>query len=77
MKTQLKSKTLTISLPAVQYDQLEVLAKKDERSKNYFIRKALDNYLEDVYFSKRVEEVLDNGITKTYSLDEMRKKYDL
>jgi len=77
MKTQLKSKTLTISLPTVQYDQLEVLAKKDERSKNYFIRKALDNYLEDVYFSKRAEEVLDNGITTTYSLDEMRKKYDL
>jgi predicted DNA-binding protein len=77
MKLQSKSKTLTISLPAVQYDQLELLAKKDERSKNYFIRKALDNYLEDVYFSKRAEEILDSGITKTYSLDEIRKKYDL
>ncbi len=77
MQLQPKSKTLTISLPIECYNQLESLAKKDERSKNYFIKKALDNYLEDIYFSKRAEKILDDGTTKTYTLDQIRKKYDL
>lgn len=74
---QLKLKTLTISLPAIQYDQLEKLAKEDERSKNYFIKKAISNFLEDIYFAKKAEKILNEGTSKTYTLDEIKKKYDL
>ena len=54
---QSKVKTLTISIPGEYYDKLEDMAKKDERSKSYFIRKAIDNYLEDIYLSEKAEKV--------------------
>lgn len=83
MKTQTKpkntstTKTFTISLSSDRYKQLEDMAKKNERSKNYFIKKALDNYLEDIYFSEKAEKIIEKGLGKTYTLAEIKKKYGL
>lgn len=72
-----KSKTFTISLPISSYNKLEEMAVKDERSKNYFVKKALDNYLEDIYFSNRAEEILSKGIGKTSTLKEIKEENGL
>lgn len=74
---QRKARTLTISIPGEYYDKLEYMAKKDDRSKNYLIRKAIDNYLEDVYLSEKAEKVLKDGICKTYSLEEIKVRHGL
>ena len=70
------TKTLTISLPANFYRGLEQAALEHDRSKNYLIKKAVENYLEDLYFSKRAEEVLARN-EPTYTLEEIAKEYGL
>ena len=52
MTTNTKSKpiikkTITVALGDELYDKLEQLAKADERSKSYFIKKAVKQYLEN------------------------------
>ena len=69
------TKTLTISIPSNFYAGLEKLALQQDRSKNYLIRKAIENYLEDLYFSKKAEEVLARN-EPTITLDEIARKYD-
>jgi predicted DNA-binding protein len=77
MKTATESpKTLTISLPANFYRGLERAALEHDRSKNYLIKKAVENYLEDLYFSKKAEEVLARN-EKTYTIEEIAKEYGL
>lgn len=77
MKTETEqTKTLTISLPANFYRGLERVAAEQDRSKNYLIKKAVENYLEDLYFSKKAEEVLARN-EPTYTLDEIAKEYGL
>ena len=71
-----QTKTLTISLPANFYRGLERIAAEQDRSKNYLIKKAVENYLEDLYFSKRAEEVLAKN-EPTYTLEEIAKEYGL
>ena len=41
-------KTITVALGDELYDKLEQLAKQDERSKSYFIKKAVKQYLENL-----------------------------
>lgn len=77
MKTPTEqTKTLTISLPANFYRGLEQAASEYDRSKNYLIRKAVENYLEDLYFSKKAEEVLSKN-EKTVTIEEVIEKYGL
>lgn len=70
------NKTLTISLPFKFYKGLEAAALEQDRSKNYLVKKAVENYLEDLYFSKKAEEVLARN-EPTYTLEEIAKKYGL
>ena len=77
MRNEIEStKTLTISLPANFYRGLERAALEHDRSKNYLIRKAVENYLEDIYFSKRADEILARN-EPTYTLGEIAKEYGL
>jgi predicted DNA-binding protein len=69
-------KTLTISLPLNFYQSLENIALEQDRSKNYLIKKAVENYLEDLYFVKKAEEILARG-ENTYTLEEIEKEYGL
>ena len=46
MKKSQQTKTLTISLPIALYKTLEIKAQKNDRSKNYLVRKALEVHLE-------------------------------
>jgi predicted DNA-binding protein len=70
------AKTLTISLPANLYRGLEQLALDNDRSKNYLMKKAAENLLEDAYFSKRAEEILARN-EPTVTLEELIEKYGL
>jgi len=46
MKKSQQTKTLTISLPIALYKTLELKAQKNDRSKNYLVRKALEVHLD-------------------------------
>ncbi len=76
MKNLEKNIITTISLPAAFYKGLERAAIDQDRSKNYLIRKAVENYLEDLFFTKRAEEVLAAN-EPTVSLEEAMEKYGL
>jgi predicted DNA-binding protein len=45
-KKSQQTKTLTISLPIALYKTLELKAQKNDRSKNYLVRKALEVHLD-------------------------------
>lgn len=75
MKTE-QIKTLTISLPLYFYQSLESIALEQDRSKNYLIKKAVENYLEDLHFTKKAEEILAKN-ESTYTLKEIAKEYGL
>jgi predicted DNA-binding protein len=54
MKNKIKStKTLTISMPMSLYEELESVASQDDRSKNYLVRKAIENLLKEFVSSKK------------------------
>ncbi len=76
MKNLDTTKTLTISLPANFYRGLEKAASDQDRSKNYLVRKAIENYLEDLFFMKKAEEILAAN-EPTVSLEEVMEKYGL
>lgn len=75
MRTE-NTKTFTISLPAHFYKGLEQAALDQDRSKNYLVRKAIENYLEDLFFLKKAEEILAAN-EPTVSLEEVMEKYGL
>lgn len=52
--------------------RLTVLAKKTHRSKSYFAREALENYIEDLEDYYLAKAVLENP-GKIYSSEEVRK----
>ena len=74
MKAQLK--TFTISVPAEFYNKLEKMSEENERSKNFFVKKALENYFEDIYLYNEAIKVLEKD-EPTYSLEEIMKEYGL
>jgi RHH-type rel operon transcriptional repressor/antitoxin RelB len=56
---------------------LERFCKKMERTKTYFINKALESYLEDLYFYERGIEALEEHERtggKTYSIEEVAQE---
>lgn len=77
LQTEKKSKTFTISLPSAYYEKLEDMSKKNERSKNFFVKKAIENYLEDLYLYQKAEEALSKGVGKGFTLEEIKAKYGL
>ena len=74
--TNKKAKTMTISLSSEEYQALDKLSIEHERSRNYLIRKAIQNYLEDLHFYQKALEVLEKD-EPNYSLREIAKKYGL
>jgi len=71
--------TITVKIPDDMAAFLEKLAKEEERSKSYYIRKAISNYLEDMadlYVAKRESAKIKKG-AKTIPLKEIMRRNGL
>jgi RHH-type rel operon transcriptional repressor/antitoxin RelB len=71
---------LALRLPPELEQRLDALAKATGRSKSFYAREAIVEYigdLEDVYLAERRLEELRAGRTDTIPLDEMMKRYGL
>ena len=71
---------LALRLPPEIEQRLEALAKATGRSKSYYAREAIIEYigdLEDIYLAEREVEEIRAGRAKTVSLDEAMKRYDV
>ena len=58
MKKSQQTKTLTISLPIALYKTLELKAQKNDRSKNYLVRKALEVHLDGTSSEKASKKTI-------------------
>lgn len=68
---------LAIRLPEDIELRLEALAKKSGRTKTYYAREAIVEYLEDLedlYEAERVARRIQQGKEKTYSLEEVMEQ---
>lgn len=68
--------TVTVKIPDDMAKFLEKLAKEEERSKSYYIRKAIASYLEDMadlYVAKK--RLAKKG--RTYTLEEIARENGL
>ncbi len=71
---------LAIRLPLEIETRLDNLAKSTGRTKTYYAREAILEYLddlEDAYMAQRRMEDIRSGKTKTIPFDEILKNYDL
>ncbi len=67
-------------LPEELNNRLVVLAERTDRSRSYYIRKALEIYLdqlEDIYLAENTLERVKRGEEPTYSLDEVERELGL
>lgn len=74
------SKQTAIRLPDETYERLQVLATRTGRTTAYYIRQALDEYLddlEDVYFAEQTLERIRSGEEKVVSLEEVERRLGL
>ena len=71
-----KNRVVTVSLGREAYKKLEELANENDRSKSYFLKKAFDNYLEDLYLYKKALLVLEKD-EPIHDLKDMAKEYGL
>jgi RHH-type transcriptional regulator, rel operon repressor / antitoxin RelB len=76
-----KEKTmLAIRLPAEIENRLDALAKATGRTKTFYVREAILEYLddlEDMYTAEKRLEEIHKGRTKTIPLEDLMKKYDV
>ena len=66
-----------IRLPDDIQTRLDVLAKRTGRTKSFYVREAIDRYLEDmedVYMADTVLQRIRNGKEKVYTQDEVGKR---
>ncbi len=71
---------LAIRLPAEIEDRLEALAKATGRTKTYYAREAILEYiddLEDVYLAEKRLEDIRAGRTKTVPLEKIMKRHGM
>lgn len=71
---------LAIRLPEEIESRLEALAKKTGRTKTYYARQAILEYmddLEDIYLAEQVARQIDTGEMKTYSLEDVERELGL
>jgi RHH-type rel operon transcriptional repressor/antitoxin RelB len=68
--------TIAIRLPEEMESKLSALAKRTKRSKSFYVREAVESYLEDVDDYYLGMEVLENP-GRIYSLEEARKACEL
>ena len=67
---------LTIRLPASTEERLSRLAKETGRTKSFYVKEALKNYLEDledIYLSDKVVDRIRKGEEDVISSEEMGK----
>ncbi len=71
--------TITVKVPDDMAKFLEKLAKEEERSKSYYIRKAIAQYLEDMADIRAAKRALaeHKKNPKTYTLEEIMRANDL
>jgi len=72
--------SLLVRLKKDQLERLENLAKETNRTKSFYVSKAIDEYLEDLEFTYLMEQrMIDvrSGKEETISYEEIKKKYDL
>jgi RHH-type rel operon transcriptional repressor/antitoxin RelB len=67
---------IAIRLPEELENKLSLLAKKTKRSKSFYVREAIESYLEDVSDYYIGMDVLENP-GRIYSLEEARKACEL
>jgi len=71
---------LAIRLPEKIERRLERLAKQTGRTKTYYAREAILQYLddlEDIYFAQKELEAIRAGRSKTIPLEEVMRRYGL
>ncbi len=71
---------LAIRLPAEIEERLEALAKATGRTKTFYAREAILEYiedLEDIYLAEKRLENIRAGRTKTVPLEKMMKRYGM
>jgi RHH-type transcriptional regulator, rel operon repressor / antitoxin RelB len=71
---------LTIRLPAEIEDRLDALAKATGRTKTFYARKAIIEYLddlEDFYLAEKRLEDIRAGRSKTIPLEKIMKRYGM
>ena len=71
---------LAIRLPAEIEARLERLAKETGRTKTYYARQAILEYLDDlggVYLAERTLEAIRAGREKTIPIEDIAKRYGL
>jgi len=71
---------LGVRLPAEIERRLDALAQETGRTKSYYVREALLEYLddlEDIYLAEKRLEDLRAGRSKTYTLDEVEQRLGL
>lgn len=71
---------IAVRLPKTIEERLDHLAEKTGRTKTYYVREAILEYLgemEDIYLAEQVLESVKAGREDTVGLDEMIDKYGL
>jgi RHH-type transcriptional regulator, rel operon repressor / antitoxin RelB len=71
---------LALRLPEDLESRLDALARKTGRTKSYYAREALVEYiddLEDLYLAQKRYALIEKGKSKTLSLDEMEAQLGL
>ncbi|SDP02965.1 DUF6290 family protein [Phyllobacterium sp. OV277] len=74
------SKQTAIRLPDETYERLQVLSSRTGRTTAYYIREALDEYLddlEDIYSAEQVLERIRRGDEQTHSLEQVKQRLGL
>ena len=70
----------SVRLPQDLEKRLTILAETTGRSKAFYIREAIQEYLddlEDIYMAREVLERVRKGEEEIYTLDEVEQEFDL
>jgi RHH-type transcriptional regulator, rel operon repressor / antitoxin RelB len=71
---------LAIRLPKVIEDRLDRLAKRTGRTKTYYAREAILQYLddlEDIHFAEKALQEIRSGRSKPIPLEEVMRRYGM
>ncbi len=69
-----------VRLPLDLEEQLDRLALQTHRTKSYYIKRAIEKFLEeegDYLLALSISERIKNKQERTYTLDEIKKQHDL
>ncbi len=69
---------LAVRLPDAMEDRLKNLAEKTGRTKSFYVREAISEYmddLEDIYLAEKRLEDLRAGRSRTYTLEEVMERH--